>query len=157
MPTREISYAKATGSLVGPPPTKSLDNYSTIITTSLGSTLLEIQGELNLPEIKPEGLTEDEEKLFIKTSLPAIMTTSPQETVIEDAVKLGRLELAPDFQNATLFISNSQRLVGKIEKISPPLGVLEISKNEEDGSEVCEIIDVIEQKIVFRFRPLPIM
>ncbi|ODV86409.1 hypothetical protein CANARDRAFT_6884 [[Candida] arabinofermentans NRRL YB-2248] len=133
----------------------TLEDYTTIISTNLGSTILEIQGELNLPQSKPENLTPEEEELFIKSRVPKLLNTTDE--VVRDAVRFGRLELEPGFKKATLFISNSQRLVGSVEKVDPPLGVLRIVKDDNNGLEECQVVDVISHKVVFRLRPLPIM
>ncbi|GME84994.1 unnamed protein product [Ambrosiozyma monospora] len=159
MPSRELNYHKAHESLTAGTGNLTGNKYSQAICTSLGLTLLEIQGELNLPSEKPDLLTEEEEKLFIKTSIPSNIADT--EEILRDAVKFGKLELDKDCKKATLFISKSQRLVGTVEKVDPPLGVLKVSKppSETDGTTAseCQIIDVINYKVIFKFRPLPIM
>ncbi|GME68502.1 unnamed protein product [[Candida] boidinii] len=168
MPSTQVFYEKATASL-NLAESKTDKKIQDVIATPFGLTIVEIQGTINLPQVKPKNLNETEETLFIKSSIPKLV--SPQsddskydhiqtEDEIRNAVRFGKLELDADGQNATLFISTSQRLVGKVETLDPPLGVLRINKNRQE-SELnpipSEIVDVITKKVVFRFRPLPIM
>ncbi|OUM51440.1 hypothetical protein BVG19_g539 [[Candida] boidinii] len=168
MPSTQVFYDKATASL-NSAESKTDKKIQDVIATPFGLTIVEIQGTINLPQVKPKNLNETEETLFIKSSIPKLV--SPQsddsknehiqtEDEIRNAVRFGKLELDADGQNATLFISTSQRLVGKVETLDPPLGVLRINKNRQE-SELnpipSEIVDVITKKVVFRFRPLPIM
>ncbi|VEU23829.1 DEKNAAC104871 [Brettanomyces naardenensis] len=149
MPTREINYQQATQSLTLE---YGQSKYSNVVSTNSGLALVEIQGELNLPAKKPEGLKEEEERLFIERKVPSIYSDVNDPTV--DLVKFGRLELDERSGHAVLFISTSQRLEGKVEKLDHPLGILRISR---EGDEMCELLDVIERRVVFRNRPLPIM
>ncbi|KAG7884710.1 hypothetical protein KL938_001837 [Ogataea parapolymorpha] len=151
MPSRIVSTEKASESIKSP--TQSVpDNLPSIVCTKWGSMLLEIQGELNLPPNKPEGLNEQEEKLFTKFVYPDLVADN--ERLVRDAVKFGRLEIEKDMKRATLYISTSQRLVGTVETIDPPLGLL---KTDIDESGKCEFVDVIRKKVVFKLRPLPII
>ncbi|GME92408.1 hypothetical protein B5S28_g558 [[Candida] boidinii] len=168
MPSTQVFYNKATESL-NSEGLKTDKKIQDVIATPFGLTIVEIQGTINLPLVKPKNLNETEETLFIKSNIPKLV--SPQsdnlindhiqsEDDIRNAVRFGKLELDDDGQNATLFISTSQRLVGKVETLDPPLGVLRINKNRKESelnSIPSEIVDVITKKVVFRFRPLPIM
>ncbi|KAG7926679.1 hypothetical protein KL925_002964 [Ogataea polymorpha] len=142
MPSRVVSTEKASESLKSP--TQPVpDNLPSIVCTKWGSMLLEIQGELNLPPNKPEGLNEQEERLFTKFVYPDFV--ADPELLVRDAVKFGKLEIENDMKRATLYISTSQRLVGTVETIDPPLGLL---KTDIDTSGKCEFVDVIRKKVV---------
>lgn len=166
MPTKNVSFDMALRSLNAVRPDKTLDNYSSIISTSLGLTLIEIQGDLIIPKNKPNGLNSEEEKLFQKVKIPEIFE-SKDESI--DIVKFGRVEIDPNFKKATLFISSTQRLIGTVENIDPPLGILKVVHNDRKGGDIpknndninnnsdCEMIDIINTKIIFKQRPLPIM
>lgn len=142
------------------------DNKSTVISTPLGLTLIEIQGDLSLPKFKPSGLNTTEENLFKKVKIPDLFNDNNNESNNEiDMVKFGHLEIDNSSKKATLFISTTQRLIGTIEKIDPPLGILKVTKNNNNNNsnninntnQSCEIIDIIKNKIIFKNRPLPIM
>lgn len=106
-----------------------------VLATPVGNVLLEIQGELNLP------LEADESGRF--------GVRGGKETV-----QFGRLEL--EGTNATLYIGTSQRLVGKVVPLDPPVAVVRFPESDADGAEVA-LSDVIRQKVTFKHRPLPIM
>ncbi|KAG7858731.1 hypothetical protein KL919_003178 [Ogataea angusta] len=139
MPSRLVSTEKASES-VKTPTQPVPDDLPSIVCTKWGSMLLEIQGELNLPPNKPEGLNEHEEKLFTKFAYPSLVAEN--ERLVRDAVKFGRLEIEKDMNRATLYISTSQRLVGTVETIDPPLGLL---KTDIDETGKCEFVDVESQ------------
>lgn len=128
--------------------------HQKIVATPLGLTLVEIQGELSLPKTKPNHLNEREQELFRKNTVPQLLKSIHSLHGDVDTVKFGHLELDTSLNKATLFISTTQRLLGKIEKIDPPLGVLKIQHGPETSSQ---IIDVINSKVIFKQRPLPIM
>ncbi|KAG7729126.1 hypothetical protein KL933_001352 [Ogataea haglerorum] len=139
MPSRRVSTEKASDSVKAP--TQPVpDDLPSIVCTKWGSMLLEIQGELNLPPSKPQGLNEQEEKLFTKFAYPDLVADS--ELLVRDAVKFGRLEIERDMKRATLYVSTSQRLVGTVETIDPPLGLL---KTDVDEAGKCEFVDVKSQ------------
>ncbi|ODQ47232.1 hypothetical protein PICMEDRAFT_25890, partial [Pichia membranifaciens NRRL Y-2026] len=115
----------------------------TVVATPLGLALVEIQGELSIPKETPAGLSSPESREG--------GGSGDAEDV--EVVKFGRLELDEELQRATLFISTTQRLIGTVEKIDPPLGVLKVVH----AGQVCEMIDVVGTKIIFKHRPLPIM
>lgn len=114
-------------------------NPSNVISTPFGLAIIEIQGELNIPEI-------------------ASSEENPDNLKVDDlytAVKFGKLIVDPvDDSKVTLFIGTSQRMLGRIVKIDPPLGVLKINANDKNE---MKMIDVIKKKIIFKDRPLPIM
>lgn len=160
MPVSNVSFDSALCSLASSPKEKTVDDYSTVVSTSLGLTLIEIQGDLSLPKFKPDGLNENEEKLFEERKYPELLKSGAKDMDPVDAVKFGRLEIDPSFKKATLFISTTQRLIGTVEKVDPPLGVLKIDHSvdqDNTNTDHCEIIDVIKTKIIFKQRPLPIM
>ncbi|CAH2351561.1 chromosome transmission fidelity protein 8 [[Candida] railenensis] len=118
---------------------KNQSNSSNVISTPFGLAIIEIQGELNIPEI-------------------ASSEENPDNLKVDDlytAVKFGKLIVDPvDDSKVTLFVGTSQRMLGKIVKIDPPLGVLKINANDKNE---MKMIDVIKKKIIFKDRPLPIM
>ncbi|KAI5964290.1 uncharacterized protein KGF55_002232 [Candida pseudojiufengensis] len=135
-----------------------------IISTKYGSTLLEIQGELNLPSHKPKDITklskEDQEKMSNFITIDNVY----------DAIKFGHLEFdSKDETKVTLFIGKSQRLIGNLVKLDIPLGILKIPKKQPDESKMdidfeegeeeenIQMIDIIQAKLIFKQRPLPIM
>lgn len=137
MPYKEIDYSGARKTLT------TANGDPLVVTTPQGNVIMEIQGELIQPTFKPEGLTTEEEAKYVQ---------------LEDlnyAVKVGRLQL--DGDKATLFIGTSQRLLGDVKKLNPPLGVLKLPQTADNQDEKIQMVDVIRQKIIFTGRPLPIM
>ncbi|ODQ83030.1 hypothetical protein BABINDRAFT_30176 [Babjeviella inositovora NRRL Y-12698] len=140
MPTIEIEYSQATQRL------QSADSSGpAIISTPSGLAILEIQGELTLPSDVP---LDEAEKAKYSLDSDGM-----------DIVKFGKLEL--DGKNATLFIGQSQRLVGSLIKLDKPLGVMRFPETTETGNVpenyAVKFMDVITQKVIFKQRPLPIM
>lgn len=117
------------------------DAQQTAITTSLGNTLLEIQGDLEIPSQPPEN-NEDEngDKRF------AVYKN-------ENIVRFGLLTIGADNRSATLYVGKKQRLLGNIVKLDPPLGLLKF----ENNTGAIEMQDIFNYKIIFSNRPLPIM
>ncbi|KAH3671892.1 hypothetical protein OGAPHI_000078 [Ogataea philodendri] len=151
MPSRSINTEKAFESINSD--TSSADpSVASVVSTKWGSMILEIQGELNLPDSKPKTLSQKEQDLFTTVAIPQLVANGQEIT--KDAVKFGKLEIEQDMKKATLYISTSQRLVGNVESVDPPLGVLKLDSNNNGQ---CEIVDVISKKVVFKVRPLPIM
>lgn len=143
MPTAHIDYTVAHSRLN---PSEVLSSPDNVISTPLGLSIVEIQGELNLPTNPPSLTTTNTEYLsqFIKVD------------EIYDAVKCGQLEFDPlDTTKVTLYIAKSQRLIGKIVNLDPPLGILKVPMG--DGQDGMEIVDVVTKKMIFTQRPLPIM
>lgn len=163
MPALPISFGSALRSVELPREKPTLESYSTIFSTSLGLTLIEIQGDLSLPKSKPEGLSEKEESLFFKKEIPRLFQSlhelSADNGEVIDVVKFGKLEIDNSLKHATLFISTTQRLIGSVEKIDPPLGLLKVdyATDHDGGENQCEMLDIIDTKIIFKQRPLPIM
>lgn len=158
MPAIPVDFSPAIRAAQLPPQTPTLADYSSIVSTPTGLTLIEIQGDLSVPLEKPHGLSEKEETLFEKREIPPVFSDGT-ETGPVDVVRFGRLEIDDTMTKATLFVSSTQRLIGTIEKIDPPLGVLKVvHPHGDDASEThCEVVDVVRRKAVFRHRPLPIM
>lgn len=153
MPSTQIDFSGANKLL-------NLENpEENLISTPYGLAILEIQGELNLPNSPPDSTSNrDSEYMenFVKID------------TIYDAVKFGKLVFDDNDKSiATLFIGKSQRLLGKLEKLETPLAVLRIPNDHKDASfsdnkevlneEKIKIIDVIKKKLIFKQRPLPIM
>lgn len=132
MPHKDIIYTEAHKSLQSPH----------VVTTALGNALLEIQGELILPGEKPEILTAEEQDNY--TQLDGVLW----------AVKLGKLEL--EGNKAVLYIGTSQRLLGEVKTVDPPLALLRFPE-DSNNDDLIEMVDVIKHKIIFTGRPLPIM
>lgn len=114
---------------------ESLQSDDTVISTPFGLVVIEIQGELNIPS-----------------------TTHSHESIklldINHAIKFGKLFIE-DNNSLTLYIGNSQRLLGTIETLKTPLGVLKIPLDSDQTT--IDMVDVVKKKLVFRDRPLPIM
>lgn len=140
MPLRTINYESASKSLKLSKDTSDTAD-TPVIATDLGNALLEIQGELILPKEKPTDLTPEEEEKF------------SQLQGAEWAVRFGKLEI--EGKKATLFIGTTQRLLGDLKKLDPPLALMKIP--DEDSGKQIEIVDVIKYRLVFTGRPLPIM
>ncbi|CCH61532.1 hypothetical protein TBLA_0E04800 [Henningerozyma blattae CBS 6284] len=112
------------------------------IATPLGNTIIEIQGELDIPSLQQ--LPKDNYLQDSRFSLDS------QDNPI---VKVGILNIDQDSKQVTMYVGTTQRLLGKIEKLDPPLGLLHfVSETKE-----YQLKDVFTHKIVFRNRPLPIM
>lgn len=133
MPTTSVEYSKVTAALAGEPQL----HEGCFVSTPLGLAILEIQGELNYPQTVPDDL--EMAGNFCKVD------------DIYDAVKFGKMTFdEKDPNKVTLLIGKSQRLMGAVELLREPLGVLRVS----DG---LEMIDIIYKKLIFRQRPLPVM
>lgn len=134
-------------------------NSDNLIFTSYGLTLLEIQGELNLPLKYPKGKPQTPEDFEYLNNFITIND-------IYHAVKFGNLVFDPhDDKKVTLFIGKSQRLLGNIVKLQTPLAILRIPTNRNgdddddmvDDKEDIKIVDIVKAKLIFKQRPLPIM
>ncbi|CUM66158.1 uncharacterized protein PRCAT00003816001 [Priceomyces carsonii] len=131
MPTVNLDYSRAHKILNSDEP----DNF---VSTPYGLSLLEIQGDLNLPT---NSLEDDPGTVKIDD--------------IREAVKFGKLEIdEKDSSRITLYIGKSQRLLGSIVDLDTPLAVMKVPTDE---SVDIEIVDVIKKKMIFKQRPLPIM
>ncbi|CCD24642.1 Ctf8p NDAI_0D03280 [Naumovozyma dairenensis CBS 421] len=108
------------------------------IPTPLGHTMLEIQGDLEMPKTVP-------------TDAPDSRYSKYNDGEI-DIVRFGLLNLDQEKKLATLFIGTKQRLLGKIVKLDTPLGLLKF----DNSSKKVQLVDVINYKIIFSDRPLPI-
>lgn len=182
MPAVNVSFESVVGRQGRADKENGCGDFSTVVATPLGLALVEIQGELSIPKETPAGLSVGEQGLFTRVPLPALYRESPEsregggsgDAEDVEVVKFGRLELDEELQRATLFISTTQRLIGTVEKIDPPLGVLKVvhagpertaaesaTRSDDVSSaaagQVCEMIDVVGTKIIFKHRPLPIM
>lgn len=143
MAIAKIDYTKAHQRLTGDVPITG-NEVDQIISTPFGLVVVEIQGVLNLPKHVPAELNEN----YIKID------------DISYAIKFGKLEIDErDHNKITLYIGNSQRLIGTLEKLKTPLGVLKIPVDQTDQvkDKSMEMIDIVEKKLTFKERPLPIM
>ena len=51
------------------------------------------------------------------------------------------------------YVGQNQRLVGQVQKLAKPLGVLRKVDESDEGNEALEISDVVRWKIFFGGRP----
>lgn len=103
-----------------------------------------------MPDTLPSGTnTSDLDSKFrdIPSNIFDNTSKSTQESNI--GIKFGKLEL--EGKKATLFIGTTQRLIGDLKPVNPPLGLLKLENGE------AKIVDVIKWKAVFVGRPLPVM
>lgn len=124
------------------------DAPSRLVRTPLGLAMIEIQGELSIPHDIPLGY--ENSGLFQTFDIPENLSSEERSM---PCVKIGRLDFEGD--KVTMFVSTTQRLIGKIVKLDPPLGLLKLAA-DADGQQ-CQIVDIISAKIIFSSRPLPIM
>lgn len=146
MPTTLIDY-KDIHKALNSDSSAVADSGGCVISTPFGLSLLEIQGELNLPEHAPQntdGLDPEYISNFAKVN----------DTY--EAVKFGRMEFDDkDPLKAVLYIGKSQRLLGSVVTLTNPLGVLRVpTDGTADG---IKFVDLIYKKVIFKQRPLPIM
>ena len=145
MPTADVDYQRAHEALNGN--VSDLPDGSCYVLTPFGLSILEIQGELNLPANAP---------IETENIDPDYVSSFARVDNIHDAIRFGKMEFdEKDPAKVVLFIGKSQRLLGVVETLREPLGVLRVPS--EHAGENMQIIDIIEKKIIFRQRPLPIM
>lgn len=144
MPKVDVDCTSAHDALKASPLQNSL------ITTPHGLCIMELQGDLNLPDHVFEGATSHDED-----GEPDFITIND----VIDAAKFGRLEFDErDPTKAVLLVGKSQRLIGNIVNLDKPLGVLRVPMNRQEGaSDPIKMMDVLKKKIIFNNRPLPIM
>ncbi|KAK3315074.1 Ctf8-domain-containing protein [Apodospora peruviana] len=132
-----------------PPPTPqfSFDNpLPKLIQTPSGLTILELQGTFNFP-----------------TELVNEENQNPEP------VEIGRIEFEdydPESNSTAwmkrvhMYVGQHQRLLGEVKKLAKPLGVVARRKRktteEEDETEVLEVLEIVKYKIVFSQRPEPV-
>lgn len=139
MPSTVVKFSEVEKAL----PEKSAE--TNIIRTSKGLFLIELQGELNVPHALARdavGVSEEYRQLFATVD------------EIQQAVKFGRLEFDHN-SRAVLYVGKSQRIIGDVEELKEPLGVMKVPTKPELGD--IEIIDVVYSKIIFKSRPLPVL
>ncbi|CAI4053637.1 hypothetical protein SUVZ_15G3470 [Saccharomyces uvarum] len=119
--------------------TQSQEKQTTVI-TPLGITMLEIQGDLELPK-DFTALTQGDSHHEGRFS----------EQDGQNIIRFGLLQL--DGEKATLFVGKKQRLLGKVTKLDVPVGIMHFSSSDNK----VELVDVVKYKIIFKDRPLPIM
>ncbi|EGW32087.1 uncharacterized protein SPAPADRAFT_50681 [Spathaspora passalidarum NRRL Y-27907] len=150
MPTASIDCSQAKDILNSDG--QLLPHQDNLISTPLGLTILEIQGELNLPTHVPNVAITESNREYIENFIKV--------DEIYDAVKFGRLEIDADETKVTLFIGKSQRLIGNIVKLDHPLAVLRVPVKTDDmtdDDEKIRLVDIVKKKMIFKQRPLPIM
>ncbi|EDO18802.1 hypothetical protein Kpol_1028p78 [Vanderwaltozyma polyspora DSM 70294] len=118
------------------------ETKQTTVTTPLGNTIVEIQGDLEVPLSRPSDDSASDEILSRFTQYKG-----------EDIVRFGLLTISPDNKVATLYVGKKQRLLGNVVKLETPLGLLKF----DNDSGTVEMQDIFEYKIIFKERPLPIM
>ncbi|RCK57645.1 Chromosome transmission fidelity protein 8 [Candida viswanathii] len=128
-----------------------------LIFTPYGLTLLEIQGELNLPLEHPTGEPQSAEDAEYLSNFITVKD-------VYHAVKFGNLVFdAHDDKKVTLFIGKSQRLLGNVVKLQTPLAVMRIPTNrdeddmDDEDDQKVKLVDIVKAKLIFKQRPLPIM
>ncbi|CCE65387.1 hypothetical protein TPHA_0L00310 [Tetrapisispora phaffii CBS 4417] len=119
------------------------------VVTALGNTMLEIQGDLQVPTEPPL----DIEKYTDENDGDKRFTVHDGEHI----VRFGLLLLDNEKKNATLFIGRKQRLLGKVVKLETPLGLLRFKDHQDEDQRAVEMQDIFYYKIIFNSRPLPIM
>ncbi|SCV01652.1 LAME_0G17612g1_1 [Lachancea meyersii CBS 8951] len=129
MPIVEVSVSKL----------KSLFDIdgSVAVTTPLGNTLLEIQGELEFPTVPPVNDVDNKFSIYNNKNI----------------VRFGLLQVEPGSKKATMLVGEKQRLLGSVVKLDSPLGLLKF----DHSTGTVDLQDVIRYKIIFKDRPLPIM
>ncbi|KAL3229157.1 Chromosome transmission fidelity protein 8 [Nakaseomyces bracarensis] len=130
MPSVPISYDTLRLAQCG----DEVDEQERTIETPLGRMIVEIQGSLELPS-------------DIDSSSELYKSVDGHDTV-----QFGNLTLE-DNNKAILFVGKKQRLLGKVVKLNPPVGLLKFNDNGQN----VELLDIIEYKVLFSDRPLPIM
>ncbi|KAK6464544.1 chromosome transmission fidelity protein 8 [Scheffersomyces coipomensis] len=154
MPTAHIDYSTAHKILGENESGSGLVEEDRFVSTPYGLSIIEIQGELTLPNQVPlkENYSEEHKEYFqnfIKVD------------DLYDAVKFGQIEYdVKDPKKVTLFIGKSQRLLGSLVDLDTPLAILRIpikKDSSDDTNENIKILDIIKKKMIFKQRPLPIM
>lgn len=144
MPTTDIDY-KDIHDLLNASDSPEIQG-NCVVSTPFGLSILEIQGELNLPSappLNPAGVD------------PEYLGNFAKVDDIYDAVKFGQMEFdESNPSKVVLYIGKSQRLLGTVETLREPLGVLRVSTRED---KLMNFMDVVHKKIIFKQRPLPIM
>ena len=131
MPTTKIDYSVAHNILNEKTLNEDeLIENDNIISTPYGLSILEIQGELNLPQSFPQAN---------ENHKPEYLENFARVNDVYEAVKFGRLEFDPKNQsNVTLYIGKSQRLLGSMVNLEEtPLAVLRI-KTDTSSNEDTE-------------------
>lgn len=148
MPTTNIDYSELSNELK--PQGGAEVPGGCVVSTPFGLLILEIQGELNLPLSAPEDTAGVDQEYLDNFALV---------DDIYEAVKFGRMEFdSLDSSKVVLFIGKSQRLLGSVEKLREPLGILKVPTNpQSQGPQSMKFMDIIHKKIIFKQRPLPIM
>lgn len=143
MPATIIDYEAGRDALLAKNEPASEEVTSCVVSSSVGLLLLDIQGELNLPMEHDLERGKHEVALVDK---------------IHNAIKFGKMVFEKDgLRRVTLFIGESQRLLGKIDDLPKPVGVLRVQNMDTESSNKINLIDVVYKKVTFDQRPLPIM
>ncbi|CCE73188.1 Piso0_000211 [Millerozyma farinosa CBS 7064] len=152
MPCTEIDYSDVKsiiGDATGQQGSQDMAD-DRIITTPFGLALLDIQGELNIPD------RISEEADSISGGTGAYITIDE----IYHAVSVGKLHINENNpREATLLVGKSQKLIGTVDDLKPPLAVMRIPNREQEAQagEQVKIVDILRKKVVFKNRPLPVM
>lgn len=152
MPCTEIDYSDVK-SIIGDADDQQSSQQMAddrIITTPFGLALLDIQGEL----IIPDHINEEPD------SIPGGTGAHITIDEIYHAVRVGKLYInESNHREATLLVGKSQKLIGTVDDLKPPLAVMRIPNRDQEAqaSEPVKIMDVLRKKVVFKNRPLPVM
>lgn len=116
---------------------QSQNKQPLVVLTPLGKTIIEIQGDLELPTHIPPEEGQSEEDVSLRFGLLDIQENDDD----------------PTLSRVTLYVGKKQRLLGKVVSLDVPLGLLQFEKTQNK----VILRDVIRYKIIFQDRPLPIM
>ncbi|CCK72885.1 Ctf8p KNAG_0M00320 [Huiozyma naganishii CBS 8797] len=108
------------------------------VVTPLGTAMLEIQGDLAM-EIASDGCDPGDPRVSVLQG--------------QQIFRFGLLDLHGTSREATLYIGQKQRMVGKLVKLDVPMGVLHF----DTATQTAQLQDIIRYRLIFRDRPLPIM
>ena len=120
----------------------------TTIPTPFGNVILEIQGDLDIPDISVKH--NDDGTIEIPGLDPEYHLNTHKN---EEIIRYGLLNLSEDKKLATLYIGKKQRLLGNVVELDTPLGLLKF----DSVTQQVDLCDIIKYKILFKDRPLPIM
>lgn len=124
----------------------------TILRTPSGLSLLEIQGTIHTPPLRPEA---SKTALSIDncpiTPVGRLVFPNYSEAISETGVRT---------KTVHLYVGLHQRLTGEVKKLANPLAVIrrraEDAKTEEAGGDELEIVDLVYYKMIFSSRPEPV-
>lgn len=132
--------------------TQQTNPLPTLLRTPSGLSLLEIQGTIHTPTLRPEAST-TALSLDHRTITPVGRLVFPNYTEATS-------ETGVWMKTVHLYVGLHQRLTGEVKKLAKPLAVIrrraEDAKTEEAGGDELEIVDVVYYKMIFSSRPEPV-